>query len=113
MSDKHYLSPDDFLIGVLGQAVDFDVPGLGMVQLRGLTVGEFAEIQRSTRGNDTLVLAHTISLCMVEPHMTVEQLLAAPVGMATKYKEIGGRIAELSAVTNDREQLDSFPGGGS
>ena len=113
MSDKHYLTPDDFLMGVLGQAVDFDVSGLGTVKVRGLTVGEVSEIRRLTRGDGALLLAHTISLGMVEPHMTAEQLLAAPAGMATKYEEIGVRIAELSGLTDDREQQDSFPGGGS
>lgn len=113
MSDKHYLTPEDFLPGLLGQGVDFDVSGLGTVKVRGLTVGEVSEIQRSTRGNGALLLAHTISLGMVEPHMTVEQLLAAPAGMATKYEEIGVRIAELSGLSDDKEQLDSFLGGGS
>lgn len=108
-----YLTPDDFLIGVLGQAVDFDVSGLGTVRVRGLTVGEVSEIRRVTRGDGTLLLAHTISLGMVEPHMTVEQLLAAPAGMATKFEEIGVRIAELSGLSDDREQQDAFPGGGS
>ena len=113
MSDKRYLTPDDFLPGLLGQAVDFDVSGLGAVRLRGLTVGEVSEIQRTTRGNGVQLLAHTISLGMVEPHMTAEQLLAAPAGMATKFEEIGVRIAELSGLSDDREQQDSFPGGGS
>lgn len=113
MSDKHYLTPDDFMFGLLGQAVDFDVSGLGTVAVRGLTVGEVSEIQRATRGNGTQLLAYTISLGMVEPHMTVEQLLAAPAGMATKYEEIGVRIAELSGLTDDKEQQDAFPGGGS
>ena len=112
MSGK-YLTPDDFLPGLLGQEVDFDVSGLGMVKVRGLTVGEVSELRRATRGNGTALLVHTISLGLVEPRMTVEQLLAAPAGMATKYEEIGVRIAELSGLTDDKEQQDSFPGGGS
>lgn len=110
---KRYLTPDDFLVGILGDPVDFEAPGLGLVRLRGLTVGEVAEINRKAKGDRALTLAQTVATGMVEPAMTVEQLLRAPAAMWLKYEAIGVRIAELSGLSDDREQQDDFPGGGS
>ena len=108
-----YISADDFLIGILGDPVDFEAPGLGLVQLRGLTVGEVAEINRKAKGDRALTLAYSVATGMVQPEMTVEQLLRAPAAMWLKYELIGVRIAELSGLSDDRETLDDFPGGGS
>jgi hypothetical protein len=107
-----YLTPDDFLRGVLIEPVEFNTP-IGAVRVRGLTVGEVTELKRNSRNDGAQLLVQTIALGMVEPQMTAEQLLAAPAGMATVYETIGVRIAELSGLSDDREQLDSFPGGGS
>lgn len=113
MSDKQYMTPDDFLIGTLGQAVDLDVPPLGTVRVRGLSVGEVAEIRRLSRNDGALLLAHTIAVGLVEPQMTPELLLAAPAGIVGVYETIGVRIAELSGLSDNREQQDAFLGGGS
>lgn len=111
-----YLTADDFLRGVLAEPVDFEVAGLGTVRLRGLTVGEVAVVKREARTDATTLLAQTIALGMVEPQMTLEQLLSAPAGIAQVYEQIGVRIAELSGLGDKpetQEQLDAFPGGGS
>lgn len=107
-----YLTADDFLRGVLGEPVDFEVAGFGTVRVRGLTVGEIGTIKRETRGDNTALLVQTIALGMVEPALTVDQLMEAPAGIATVYEQIGVRIAELSGL-GDRDQTDAFPGGGS
>jgi hypothetical protein len=114
MSDKQrYLSPDDFLRGTLAEPVDLDVPPLGTVRVRGLTVGEVSTIRRSARADGAQLLMQTIALGMVEPQMTAEQLLAAPAGMATVFERIGVRIAELSGLSDDQEEINAFLGGGS
>ena len=107
-----YLTPDDFLRGVLLEPVDLDTQ-IGTVRVRGLTVAEVTDIKRLSRNEPAQLLVQTIALGMVEPQMSAEQLMAAPAGMATVYESIGVRIAELSGLSDDREQLDAFPGGGS
>lgn len=107
-----YLTTDDFLRGVLIEPVEFNT-SIGTVRVRGLTVGEVTDLKRNSHNDGAQLLVQTIALGMVEPQMTAEQLMAAPAGMATVYETIGVRIAELSGLSDDREQLDSFPGGGS
>jgi hypothetical protein len=111
-----YLSAADFLTGIMGDPIDLYVHPLGTVRVRGLTVAEVSDVGRRARGDDTQLLINTVVAGMVEPQMTAEQLLAAPAGMVHAYRTIGERIAELSgmvAKAEDREKLDSFPGGGS
>jgi hypothetical protein len=108
-----YLSADDFLVGVLGEAIDLYVHPLGTVRVRGLTVAEVADIGKRSRNDETLLVVQTVATGMVEPQMTAEQLLSAPAGMVHAYRTVAERIAELSGMTADREKLDDFPGGGS
>lgn len=113
MSDKSYLTPDDFLRGMLGEPEDFEVAGLGLVRVRGLSVAEVARAKQSARDDPLLLMVHMVAVGMVEPSLTAQQMLSLRAGMTPAFQAIGVRVAELSGLADDQEQLDAFPGGGS
>ena len=116
MSGSFYLTPDDFLRGMLAEPVDFEVEGLGLVRVRGLSVAEVARAKQAANGDTILLMVHMIALGMVEPALSAQQMLALRAGMTPRFEAIGVRIAELSGLAEagaDGERLDAFPGGGS
>ncbi len=106
-----YLTSADLLAAAVGQTVDFDAPGLGVVKLRSLTVLEYSELARQA-GDPVMTNMRTVALGMVEPSMTLDELMTLRAGMIGLFVPIAERIAELSAVRNTVE-LANFPGGGS
>ncbi len=107
------LSPDDFMVGILAEPVDLDVPPLGTVRVRGLTVAEVVSIGKAAKGDSTQLLINSVATGMVTPAMSPDQLMSAPAGMVRIYRQIAERIAELSGISEDVEKLESFLGGGS
>lgn len=105
-----YLTASDLLAAAAGQTIDFDAPGLGMIKVRSLTVLEYSEVEKTP---DPLhKIAQTISIGMVDPHVSIDDLLAMRIGAIELLTPIAVRINELSAM-GDSEALENFRGGGS
>ena len=106
-----YLTSADLFAAATGQTVDFDVPGIGTVKLRSLTVLEFSDITRGDKDKPRM-MAMTVSAGMVEPSLSYDELMGLRAGAIRIYDTIAQRILELSALA-DSESLGNFPGGGS
>jgi len=105
-----YLSAGDLLAAAVGETVDFEMAGLGTVRLRSLTVLEYASLLRDA--SDPIVTnMKTVALGMVEPALSLEELMGLRAGMVSSLVPLAERIAELSALSS-KVELANFPGGG-
>jgi hypothetical protein len=109
---KSYLSKADFLAGITQKPVEFEVPGLGWVLLRGLTTLELAELQTQYESQPIELMVRGVQLGMVEPALSVEDLAALNQSNPGKVSLISQRVYELSGQGN-AEVADPLAGGGS
>lgn len=106
-----YLSASDLLAAAVGETTDFDLPGLGTVKLRSLTVMEYASLLKDAVNDPIMTNMRTVALGMVEPALSLDELLALRAGVISSFVPAAQRIAELSALSN-KVELANFPGGG-
>lgn len=107
-----YLSASDFLAGIVGQEEDVEIPGMGTVRIRPLTTAEAAKVFQVTDPNERIALA--VGLALVKPKLKEDearQLLNAAAGRMAPLVQ---RVLTLAGLLSDEdEQGESFPGGGS
>jgi len=111
MSRNGYVTLDDFLAGITATPVDLRVPGLGIVQVRGLTVLESQELE-AYRGKDKEILVQTVVRGLVAPRLTQDNVEALTHASVAKVRIMAERILELSA-QGDAEETEKKAGGGS
>lgn len=109
---KGYLSTDDFLAGILGESVDYEVAGLGTIKLRSLEMVEVQKIRAAT-ADDIDTAMQTVIYGMVEPKLSTENLAALGKARPGVINQIGRRIMELSGMVDDDEKKAKTPGSGS
>lgn len=98
----NYLSADDLLVGIVGDAIDYDVPGLGVIQLRALSFAEAAGINRL--GGDAMAINRAaLKAGIANPALSdeqVDQLMRANVSLVSGIVK---RILQLSGMNEDEE----------
>lgn len=113
-----YLSADDFLTAIMGESDDMDVPGIGIIRIRALTLAEVDAVRRRAtgkKGDDPdagKLMAWSLYYGMVEPKLpeaAVEKLLTGSAGKLTK---VARRIMAISGL-GDSEEADPLAGAGS
>lgn len=109
---RAYLTKADLLAGVTLKPQDFEVEGLGWVQVRGLSMNEMKEL-RAAAGKDEVAL---MLLCahrgISNPQLAADELTALGDGQAGLISAIGTRVIELSGL-GDKEKSDPLAGTGS
>jgi hypothetical protein len=113
-----YVSATDFLQGILGEPVDYEVPGVGVVQLRALTVAEVRQINQKHGGDSTGIMLATVAVGLVQPALTAEQLQQLDQARAGIVADIAERVMQLSGMVETLpaakgEDLGNAVGGGS
>ena len=111
-----YLSAKDFLAAITVEAVDLDVPHLGTVQVRGLTLMEVHSLADDINNDPQAAAVRAIGIGMVAPKLTKAQIekLGSQLragGMNT-ITFISNRIFELSGLAAG-EELEKKVGDGS
>lgn len=115
---KQYLSAEDFLAAITAEREDYDVPGIGTVRIRALSLHEVDQVRRRSilkKGDDPdsgRLMAGAILIAMEEPKLpedAVDKLLS---GSAGKLTAVAKRIMTLSGLT-DAEEIDPLAGDGS
>ena len=108
---KTYLSGDDFIRAISLEPVDFDVPGLGLVQVRGLTTAEYFDVRENyTNSGEQMVRA--VHFGLVNPKLNDEQLLVLGNASPTYISMIAARVLALSG-RGDSAATEGEAGGGS
>jgi hypothetical protein len=88
--------PADLLTG------NGDAPADPMVVLRPLTVRDLQRIGKATRDDDGLSAGLMIQQAMVEPALTLDQVLRLPAGLAGFLVD---RIGALSGISTPKDAL--------
>lgn len=113
---KVYLSSEDFLAGITVTPEDFDVPGLGLVSVRGLTALEVGQLNKEHKGDDTRTTLGLLMIGMVYPALPSDAMARLENGSFGKMMPVIKRIQALSGMTTNEaesENLESPPGDGS
>lgn len=75
---------------------------VGQVRLRPLTVTDLQLVSRAAQDGGTLLGALMVQRALVDPALTVPQVLAAPVGLVQHLLE---HVNMISGISTSREEL--------
>lgn len=101
---KTYLSEADFINGVLLRPVDFDVPDLGLVEVRGMSSLELDDLQTKYKDKPVLMMLGAVETCLVTPKLSRVGIEAMHAGNPAPIVAISTRILELSGQGKKDEQ---------
>jgi len=107
-----YINKSDFLAALAGIPVDYELPGVGTVKVRGLTLLESNELQRKHGNDGAAVMCEAITLCVVEPKLDAADVEAIQRGQQGIVVELGNKILTLSGLKQDGD-LEKKAGNGS
>lgn len=111
MGTKRIMNPEEFLAAVIGEPVDFPVEGVGVVQVRGLTVMERKQIRPYIEDNEDLTV-QVLVRGMVNPKLEAEHADQLYEKDNRKCTAIARKILQLSA-DEDEDELEKKVGSGS
>jgi len=119
MSNQSYLTAEDLLKGITGESEDYEIEGLGTIQIRSLSVSEvqriYAEAATNKKGEDHdtgKLMALALFYGLVQPKLGKNAIAKLIDGKAGPVLNAAKRIMELSGMS-DEDELDSLSGGGS
>ncbi len=112
MADRAYITEADWINGILLRPVDFEVPDLGWVQVRGLSSVELDDLQSKNKDKPVLMMLDAVATCLVTPKLSEEGIKALHDGNPAMAMAISTRILELSGQGN-KDAQDPLVGGGS
>lgn len=112
-----YVSRDDFLKALTITEEDFEVPGLGTVRIKPLSLSDRAAIQKANTGKDgqlDVLEMQTAALIagMVEPKLTGDDVTALRAGRPGVIDAITLRVMETSGM-EPSETFEKKVGSGS
>lgn len=115
MAEKQYVGRGEFLKALAVREQDLDVPGLGLVRFRPLTLDEAQALrERHTDRKGTLdtagMMAEAVVRGMVEPALSGEDVAAIRAGRPQLIDELAKAIAIGSGMD---EQFEGEAGSGS
>ena len=97
-----FINASDFLAAITVQPVSLDVPHIGRVQVRGLTLLEMQSIGETIKQDNRLAAIEAIGMAMESPKLTTEQIHQLDEGLRAggidTINIIASRIFELSAL---------------
>jgi hypothetical protein len=105
-----YLTPDEFFAGIVGEAEDYEVPGLGTIQIRPLTLMESRQLSQEHADDEVGLTIAAVQMAMVKPAMPAESVEKLQGAAAGKFMLIANRVMQLSGMADDSEKK---VGGGS
>jgi hypothetical protein len=109
---RAYLSKADLLAGITLKPQDFEVPGLGWVQVRGLSMNEMQDIRTSAGDNEIKLMLLFAHRGLANPQFALNELETLGNGSAGLISSIGQRVLDLSAL-GDKKEIDPLAGNGS
>lgn len=95
-----YINKSDFFAAITGKPVDYEIDGVGLVQVRGLTSLELAEIQ-SKNMNPVQISLDAVRRCLVAPALDASDIDLLGQAKPGVIQKIADKILVLSAVKPD------------
>ena len=97
-----FINASDFLAAITVSPVPLDVPHIGRVQVRGLTLLEMQSIGETIKKDNRLAAIEAIGMAMESPKLTTDQIHqldeSLRAGGIDTINIIASRIFELSAL---------------
>lgn len=99
-----YLTANDFLTGIAGTSEDFEIPGLGMIQIRSLSVMDVRRIDKEAGGDPMQMGLLMAQVGIVNPKLSAEQAARFQDSHPGILAAISKRISVLSGLSEDVEK---------
>jgi len=106
-----YINKSDFFAAITGTPIDYDVPEVGLIQVRGLTSIELSQIQAKNL-TPVQISLEAVRLCLVQPVLDPADIDALGQAKPGIIEKISTKILALSAMKPD-EDLEKKVGSGS
>lgn len=122
MSSKiTYLSNEDFMKGITGQEIDWEVPGLGWVRIRGLEVLENAQLYEGIFDGDgdpppaerVESVVRVIGAGLVQPKLTKAEIAKLHRGIPGPITALYNKIQAISGIGDEEDVKNSLGAGSS
>lgn len=101
-----YLSADEFLAGITGESVDFEIAGLGTVKVRALEFAEIQKIDREAKGDNLQSALLMVLYGLVEPALTQANLEALQKAKPGIIRQLSDHVSKISGMGQDPEKND-------
>jgi hypothetical protein len=101
----------DFIDGILLRGVPFDVPGLGCVEVRGLSMVEIGDLRSKHTDDPVAQVIGAVRAGLLTPKLSETGIKALHDGNPGPIVAISNRIFELSGQGN-RDVQDPLAGNG-
>ena len=98
------LSKTDFLSGICGDSVEFEIENVGTVMLRSLTVKELRTIANEYKSDEIGAATATLLYGMVEPKLEKPDMSELEKAIPGIIMKISKRISELSGLENEQSE---------
>lgn len=111
MANNGYITKTDFLAALAGRPQDYELPGVGVVRIRPLSVAEVQALTTKYGDDGVSMSVDAVVLALVDPKLDpedAEQLRTAAAGTFTKLAE---EVLRLSGIRDD--ELEKKAGNGS
>lgn len=106
-----YINKSDFFAAITGKPVDYDVPEVGTIQVRGLTSIELSQVQAKNL-TPVQISLEAVRMCLVQPVLEPADIDALGQAKPGIIEKISGKILALSAMRPD-DDLEKKVGSGS
>lgn len=100
------LSKTDFLSGICGDSVEFEIENVGSVMLRSLTVKELRTIANEYKSDEIGAATATLLYGLVEPKLEKSDMTQLENAIPGIIMKISKRISELSGLENEQADLN-------
>lgn len=105
-----YLTTEDFLRGIVVEPEDMEVPGLGWIQVRGVTTLEMQRINAEANRDEMRMMTLAVKTGLVFPALPDSAIDELQRGAAGKVSAIATRIMELSGMGSTQEAMEAIEG---
>lgn len=98
------LSKTDFLSGICGDSVEFEIENVGTVMLRSLTVKELRSLANDYKDDEIGAATATLLYGLVEPKLEKSDMATLENAVPGIIMKISKRISELSGLENETSE---------
>lgn len=99
-----YLNIDEFLTGIVGGIEDFEIAGLGIIQIKALDYLDVKNITTESKGDELQAGLLIAFKGIVEPKLSVENLEQLGKAKPGIIALISKRVSQLSGMSEDSEK---------
>lgn len=101
---SNYLSASDFITGIAGTSEDYEIPGVGVIQIRSISVMDVRRIDKEANGDQVAMGLLMVQAGIAIPKLTPEEAARLEESHPGIVGEISKRISVLSGLSEDVEK---------